>query len=217
MSKFGPILVVLIAMLSIGFMGFAGVATFGGPNWRAIASSMKDYQFIRSDGPNTTWSAISRNDDTLKTSAVLPEVIVAALDDKQTTLKTELDELSAQQPVIQQNLDSINRQIDADKPALDAHLALQAQLLVDLSEQAANLSRQVVQKTQEGEAIEKVVSDRRSDVFRQQNQLEVLRADQARINQITQQMTDLIEQIDTDLDKARRRERQLRQRLGEDY
>ncbi len=217
MSKFGPILVILVAMLSIGFMGFAGVATFGGPNWRAIASSMTDYQFVRSDGPNPTWSAISRSDDTLKTSVVLPEVIVAALDDKQSNLKSKLDELNAEQPQIQQNLDSLSRQINADKPALDDNLERQAKLLVQLGEQAANFSRQVVQKTQEGSAIEKIVSDRRSDVFRQQNQLEVLRADQARIDQITQQMTDLIEQIDTDLDKARRRERQLRQRLGEDY
>ena len=217
MSKFGPILVVLVAILSIGYMGFAGVATFGGPNWGAIAGSMTDYQFIRNPGPEPTWSAISRSDDNLKTSAVLPEVIVSALDHKQAELKTTLDELNADQPKVQQNLDDINRRIEVDKPALDAHLADQAQLLLELGEQAANLSRQVVQKTQEGSAIEKVVSDRRSDVFRQQNQLEVLRADQARIEQITRQMTDLIEQIDTDLDKARRREKQLRQRLGEDY
>lgn len=217
MSKLGPILVVLVAILSIGFMGFAGVATFGGPNWGAIANSMTDYQFIRNPGPDPTWSAISRTDDTLKSSAVLPEVIVAALDHKQAELKTTLDELNAEQPKIQQNLESLSRQISQDKDALGAHLAEQAEILVALGEQAANLSRQVVQKTQEGSAIEKIVSDRRSDVFRQKNQLEVLRADQARIEQITRQMTDLIEQINADLDKARRRERQLRERLGEDY
>lgn len=217
MSKSGPILVIVLALLSIGFMGFAGVATFGGPNWSAIAQSMDDYQIIRNTGPEKTWTALSSNDESLKTSPVFPEVIVAALDHKSGALQAELNELNAEGPVVQQNLDSLNRQIDGDKAALDANHERQAQLLVQLGEQLAELSRQAVQKTELAISREKTVADRRSDVFRLQNQLQVLRADEARIGQISQQMIDLIEQIDADLDKARRRERQLRQRLGEDY
>jgi len=214
MNKFGPILVIMVSMLSIAFMGFAGVATFGGPNWRAMADLMTEYQFSR-DGEQ--WSAVSASNETLKSSAVLPEVIVAALDDKAAKLKVELDTLKASEPLVLQNLETITTQIQADKQGLVESLEQKQQLLAQLSEEYGNLSRQVVQKTEDGSGVEKDVSDRRSDVFRLQNQLAVLRADQARIDQVHQQMTDLIEQIDADLDKARRRERQLRQRLGQDY
>ncbi|MCA9077062.1 MAG: hypothetical protein KDA93_18695 [Planctomycetaceae bacterium] len=217
MSKFGPILVILLAMLSIGFMGFAGVGTFGGPNWSAMANSMKDYQITQNTGADTTWTAVSSNDESLKTSSVLPEVIVAALDHKTGVVQAELNELNEEEQTIQQNRESLNSQIEVDKVSLDTYRDRQAQLLVSLGEQVAALSRQAVQKTDQASAIEKEVEDRRSDVFRQQNQLEVLRADQARIGQISQQMIDLIEQIDADLEKARRREKQLRQQLGEDY
>ena len=217
MSKFGPILVILLAMLSIGFMGFAGVGTFGGPNWSAMANSMKDYQITQNTGADTTWTAVSSNDESLKTSSVLPEVIVAALDHKTGVVQAELNELNEEEQTIQQNRESLNSQIEVDKVSLDTYRDRQAQLVVSLGEQVAALSRQAVQKTDQASAIEKEVEDRRSDVFRQQNQLEVLRADQARIGQISQQMIDLIEQIDADLEKARRREKQLRQQLGEDY
>ncbi len=217
MSKFAPILAILLTVLSIAFMGFAGAATLGGPNWRAMASNMTDYQFVRGSGQDTAWSVTSRTGDNLKSSPVLPEVLVAALDDRSSQLQTKLGELDAKEPEVRQSLEDLDGDIGTDKEALNRHLEAQAQLLQQLGTEAANLSRQVVQKTEEGSVVEKEVSDRRSDVFRQQNQLEVLRADQARIEQIHRQMTDLIEQIDTDLDKARRRERQLRERLGEDY
>ncbi len=208
------LLAIVVTVLSIAFLGFAGVVTLGGPNWDATARSLKDYQFTHAPGPNGQWTATSPDGESVGSSPLLPGAIVAALDDTNKKLQGQLGELNDRDPQLRDSIQKIERQIAADREALTASLARKQQQLKDLQEQTAELSDQIVQQTTQGIAVEEVVSDRRSDVFRLTNQLAVLRADEARIEQIRQQMADLIEQINADLDKARRREQQLRMRLG---
>ncbi len=208
------LLAIVVTVLSIAFLGFAGVVTLGGPNWDATARSLRDYQFTHDPGPNGQWTATSPDGESVGSSPLLPGVIVAALDDANRKLQDRLGELNDREPQLRESIQNMERQISADREALTASLAQKQQLLKDLQDESARLSDQVVQQTTQGIAVEKVVSDRRSDVLRLTNQLAVLRADEARIEQIHQQMVDLIEQINADLDKARRREQQLRLRLG---
>lgn len=208
------ILAIVVTVLSIAFLGFARVTTFGGPNWRGMARSMKGYQFTRSEGDPPTWSVSSPNGENLGSFPVLPGAIVAALDHQSENLQAELRQLNDTEPEVSQKLESIDRQIAADREALQASVARKRQRLDQLQQEYSQLSRQVVEQTEQGQAVEDVIADRRSDVFRLTNQLEVLRADEARIEKIHRQMSDLIEQIDADLEIARRREQQLGDRLG---
>lgn len=208
------ILAIVVTALSIAFLGFAGVVTLGGPNWQATARSMTEYKFTRDPGPSGQWTATSPDGESVGSSKVLPSVIVSALEDKNRRLQERLGELTSLEPQLAENEQRLTQQMEADKQALEASLARERERLSQLQQQAAQLSNQIVQQSAAGTAVEQEVSARRGDVFRLQNQLEILRADEARIEQIHRQMADLIEQIDADLNKARLREQQLRSRLG---
>jgi len=207
------LLAILVTVLSIAFLGFALAVKLGGPNWDATARGMTAYQLTYVPGENAQWTATSADGESVGSSPVLPGVIVAALNDKIQKLQDQLNNLNERQPQVDENLTRLNQQIEADREALAAGIDDKRQHLAQLEQQTAQLSNQVIQQTAAGSAVEQVVSDRRSDVFRLQNQREVLRADEARIAQIHRQMADLIEQIDADLAKARRREQQLRSQL----
>jgi chromosome segregation ATPase len=144
-------------------------------------------------------------------------VLVSALDNKIKRLGDELNPLKEKKPQLQERLEALQQQIAADQVALNASLERMQQRLAQLQQQRSQISGQIVLQTEQGQALEQQISDRRADVFRLQNQLALLRADEARIEQIHRQLDDLIEQINADLGKAGRREEQLRTLLGIEY
>jgi hypothetical protein len=222
MAKFSRILAVVTAVLSIAFLGFAGVTTLGGPNWRTVAARLAPttddpagYVFTQSLGENPQWTATSTRGEAVKTATVLPDVIVAAYDHKLAALREELNQLNEEQPQLEQRKQGMEGAIQADQQALAQAVAQRQQYLEQLRQEYVAISQQVVQKSEEAQQIEQRVDARRQDVFRLDNQLELLDAHHARIEQIEQQMLDLIRQIDADLAKAERRQEQLESRLGE--
>jgi chromosome segregation ATPase len=172
--------------------------------------------FTYTRGENAQWTASSTTGDFTKSAKVLPDVIVAAYDDKIRTLQEKLTALNEELPQLEERAAQMDAAIEADLAALEQARAQREQFLAQLREDYSTLSQQVVQKTEEGQQVEQVVEARRTDVFRLENQLQLLQADDARIEQIEQQMLDLIRQIDADLAKAQRRQNQLEERLGED-
>lgn len=221
MGKISRVLAVVTAVLSLAFLGFAGVTTLGGPNWRTEAAKLAPtpadpagYVFTRSLGENPQWTATATvTGETVKTATVLPDVLVAAYDHKLAALNAELNEINQEQPQLEQRKAAMEKAIAADREALARAVAERQQYLQQLRQQYAAISQQVVQKTEQGRQVEEVVEARRRDVFRLANQLELLDADHVRIQQIEQQMVDLIRQIDADLAKAQRRQEQLKTRL----
>lgn len=223
MGNISRILAVVTAILSVAFFGFALVTTrLGGPNWQTEADKLRPtpedpagYVFTQTLGENAQWTATSTRGETVKSAKVLPDVMVAAYDHKIAALQAELNALNEEQPQLEQRKQAMEQDIAADEAALQQAVEQRKQFLQQVRQQYSDLSQQVVQKTEEGQQIEQVVEARRTDVFRLANQLEVLKADEARIEQIEQQMLDLIRQIDADLAKAERRQDQLKSRLGE--
>jgi len=223
MGNISRILAVVTAVLCMAFFGFALVTTrLGGPNWQTEADKLRPtdsdpagYVFTRTLGENAQWTATSTRGEAVKSAKVLPEVLVAAYDHKINALQNELNALNEEQPQLEQRKQTMEQNIAADEAALQQAVGQRRQFLAQLRQQYSDLSQQVVQKTEEGQQIEQVVEARRTDVFRLANQLELLKADESRIEQIEQQMLDLIRQIDADLAKAERRQEQLKTRLGE--
>jgi uncharacterized phage infection (PIP) family protein YhgE len=224
MGNISRILAVASAVLSVAFFGFALVTTqLGGPNWQSEAAQLQatpqdsgGYVFTYTRGENAQWTASSTTGDFTKSAKVLPDVVVAAYDDKIRTQQEQVNALNEELPQLQERTVQMDAAIAADLNALQQARAQREGYLEQLRAQYTTLSQQVVQKTEEGQQIEQVIEARRTDVFRLENQLQVLRADDARIEQIEQQMLDLIRQIDADLAKAERRQSQLEQRVGEE-
>lgn len=224
MGNISRILAVVSAILSVAFFGFALVTTrLGGPNWQSEAAKLRatpqdpgGYVFTYTRGENAQWTASSTTGEFTKSAKVLPDVIVAAYDDKIRTLQAQLTALNEELPQLQERTAQMDAAIEADLAALQQARAQREQFLKQLREDYSALSQQLVQKTEEGQQVEQIVEARRTDVFRLENQLQLLRADDARIEQIEQQMLDLIRQIDADLAKAQRRQNQLEQRVGEE-
>lgn len=223
MGNISRILAVASAVLSVAFLGFALVTTrIGGPNWESEATMLAPtssdpagYVFTKSLGENAQWTAASTSGETVKTAKVLPDAVVAAYDHKLAAVKAQLTALTDEQPQLEQRKAALEAAIATDTVALQQAVVEREQFLEQLRQQYSTLSQQVVQKTDEGQQIETTVEARRMDVFRLENQLELLKTDDARIEQIQQQMVDLIRQIDADLAKATRRQEQLESRLGD--
>ncbi len=213
MTRLSKALTVFLAAAAIAFLGFAGVATFGGPNWRAMAESMQGYKFVRSVGENPQWTVSTARGDSLKTTAVLPEAIVAALDDRITKQREELAALGEREQNLPKRLEDMQTSTAADLQALDGYIAAWQSELQRLRKQYHDLSVQVVQAAEQAIQIEGVVQARRGDVFRLQDQVDVVRTDEFRIQQIQRQMRNLIEQINGSLDRAEQRRDQLKRQL----
>ncbi len=213
MTGLSKTLTVLVAAAAIAFLGFAGVTTFGGPNWKGIAESMDGYKFVQSVGENPQWTVSTARGDSLKTTAVLPEAIVAALDDRINKQRAELTALGEDEQSLPKRLDEMQRSTEADLQALQTRVDEWQNQLQGLRKQYLDLSVQVVDASEQAIKTEGVVEARRGDVFRLQNQVEDVRADEFRILQIQRQMMDLIEQINGSLDRAQRRRDQLKSRL----
>ena len=63
MTRFGKILVILIAFVSLAFAGLAIVVSYAGPNWQEIAGQIEGYKFSLSTGENPTWTAVRARGD----------------------------------------------------------------------------------------------------------------------------------------------------------
>lgn len=211
MTKFSKVLAVFAAVASIAFMGFAGVATFGGPNWQARAAELEGYTFTLSDGDPPQWSATYdvTGERVGQASEVFPQVLAAAYDDAIRRQREEIQALTDRRPQLETQLEQYTRAIEVDKAALDARIKELRTSLEELRTAMAETSRSVVEKTEEVQQVEDVIIARRQDVLRLQAQVEELRADIYRSERIQQQLKDLIAQVDGNLEKARRRANQL--------
>ncbi|QDU36764.1 Chromosome partition protein Smc [Maioricimonas rarisocia] len=211
MTKFSKVLAVFAAVASIAFMGFAGVATFGGPNWQARAAELEGYTFTQSDDENATWSVTHdvTGERVGQASPVFPQVLAAAYDDAIRRQREEVQELTDKRPQLETQLEQYTRAIQVDKAALDARIKELRAGLEELRTAMADTSRSVVEKTEDVQQIEDVIIARRQDVLRLQAQVEELQADIYRSERIQQQLKDLIAQVDGNLAKAKRRAAQL--------
>src|SRR5690606_27425614 len=126
----------------------------GGPNWRTEAAQLQatpqdpgGYVFTYTRGENAQWTVSSTTGDFTKSAKVLPDVVVAAYDDKIRTLQEQLTALNEELPQLQERTTQMDAAIAADLDALQQARAEREQFLAQLREEYSTLSQQVVQKT----------------------------------------------------------------------
>lgn len=214
MTRFGKILVILIAFVSLAFAGLSIVVFYAGPNWQEMAGQIEGYKFSLSTGENPTWSAVhARGDVNIATDKNLAKVIDAVLTDKLKRANDELADYSGRIPPLTAELESTKAANTADVPALAAYIAAKQALLTALDEKVATLQAQVLAQTSAAQKLENIASSRREDVFRLSGQLAEIRADMFRLKQIRHQLAEELEQVNGNVERAGERQRMLQEDL----
>ena len=211
MEKFSRVLAVLIAILSVAFMGFAGAVVFGGPNWVAEARALPGYTFSRADGEPPIWSAMrAQGQVELPTkSPLLPEVLTAAIKDRADQARKERDTLAADLPSLEQQATILESMQKADVPALERYFQARFNRLDETHKQIEAASKQQEALAVEVGKIEDQLDSRRQDVFRLELQYRLLDADIVQVDQNLAAVEEQIRLLEDELDKSQRRKQEL--------
>ncbi|RLS41321.1 MAG: hypothetical protein DWH81_06170 [Planctomycetota bacterium] len=212
MTRIGKILVVLIAVVSLAFAGFAMLIFYAGPNYREMAGQIEGYKFTLSSGENPTWSAVrARGDSQVASDKSLAKVIDAVLADKLKAIQDESTDYKNRIPSLTEELEKTKAANEADLPALTEYIAAQRTRLEALNAQVAQLQSQVLAETANAQKLENIASARRDDVFKLNGQLTEVRTDKFRLEAIKRQLAEELEQVIGNIERAEERQKKLEQ------
>jgi chromosome segregation ATPase len=211
MNNVGKILVVIIAVASLSFMGFAVVTTVGGYNFEEHIARVNDrYRITNSGGEEPVWNSVQViGEENVNENPSLPAVLDATYADAIADMNAEINAYKAEEEAHAAFIAQVTAANEADALALSERAD---QLRADLEALRVETEAigQRVQTTQDEVLKQQArLAARREDVFRLQAQYEEIAVDEERAREIIVQLTELIHQIDGDLERARRRETQL--------
>lgn len=202
-TNFSKALAVATAFISIAVLGVVFVTWAGGPNWRAEANAVKDYEFSRSDPPNPVWTAKSRRPKpqpggapAVKTVAQnvvsLGDAVVKAREEIKKEQQEELARLDREIPPMQATIAEAR---DFNAKDAEAMKKREKALFDERAQQEAEIERlgkESIAKGQEARAIGAEIERRRNDAARLQNELDNLRTDRFRLSEQQKQLEALL-------------------------
>jgi chromosome segregation ATPase len=211
MNQIGKILVVFIAVASISFMGFATVLLVGGPNYQNDIDRLKDrYRITQTSGDEPVYESYRIvGEERAAQDPSLAKVLNQTYDQALSDLNNEIGALQQDEQRFAAMAAEIEAANAADVLALQARADTLRVELDSLRAQTEAIGQQVQVQQDEVLKIQERLNSRRDDVFRLQAQYDEIYVDQFRAEQIIGQLTQLIHQIDGELERARRRETQL--------
>lgn len=215
MTRIGKLLAIFVTIASLSFVGFAIATVFGGPDWQSVmqARYFDGYRISKSAGPDGTWSAIRGSDEQqVASSKILPEVLAKVMDEVHSTNQQRIQELQAKLPVLEARVAELAAAREADKKALDVYVERRRAEVEKVRQQNDTTSAQVVTATTEAQKLENLIIARREDILRLKQQVEELRSDLFRLQEIEAQLENLQNQVDGNLANARLREKMLKER-----
>ncbi len=217
MTRFGKILVVLIAFASLAFAGFAIAVYYAGPNWQEIAGKIEGYKFTYNPGETPTWSGVkARGDVNIATDKSLAKVIDAVLADKLKDVNAELADFQGRIPPLTDELAKTTAANAADIPALEAYVVAEQARLVALNADLAKLEAAVLAQTAAAQQIENIATARREDAFCLGGQLAEIRADKYRLGVVLRDLAEDLEHVNGNVERASERQHKLKADLESD-
>lgn len=198
---------VFLAVASMVFLGFVVAYASGGVNWNSemIASDMAEYNFQVSEGEEPKWSVTGPDGQVASGEALLPSAILKARKDLDKRQKAELSRIQQLIPEVQTELDTLEQLQEIDTKALAARFA-------QLKEYSAAINRSVLEQSdflaariRETTKTRTEAENRRNDVYRLTNELEVLRTDRARLVQLRRELADELLRLQITLNSLKQR------------
>lgn len=222
MNTVAKILVVFVAASSLAFLAFAAAMRNGGPDWKGEMRSpelQKEFVFSTETGDKTTYSVKHRRSDSsvIDKTPVLAEAVLKARKrlDEETTKR--LQELSPKPEQLQTTLKTVIEFVAADKKGVEVREQMLderfQQLWADIQAVGVKFSELTLQ-TQD---VLRVAQERREEVYRLVNQLELLRNDHFAAQVQQKYLEDELIRLEDNKRKLESRQGQLKQQLGDGY
>lgn len=220
-TTIGKVLAVVTAVASLVFFGFVSAGVFGGTNWEQIANEIeanrlgtdptdKPFSFSQTGGENPEWT-VTRNvgEGSIPANKALAPVVVAVMENLNQTERSELETLTAQIGQLDGEIAAAEAANAADDAAVRVKQEALLSALEELRDEVDRVNKEAQLQTQEVQKLKDRIEARREDVLRLGAQLEEIRGDRFRIQQIQQQLLDLIQQLDGSIERAARRRDQV--------
>ncbi|MDZ4688044.1 MAG: hypothetical protein SH850_23465 [Planctomycetaceae bacterium] len=181
MTRLSKVLVIAIALGSLGIAAFAAALVTGGPNWEAIAQSPEISQSVsitrNETGLYSATMRVTGEQVTTSPSKNLAEVVVKSEQKILADLKSQVQELQPKVEALIPVSAAVLAVIERDHAGLQTHANLWSKQLQALSADIARLTAELTQKASQNTLIQQELGERRFEVLRLQNQLELLRDD----------------------------------------
>ena len=215
MTKIAKILVVFTAVMSLAFVAFVAVTTLAGPNWRAMAADLDAYGVAEVPGETVRYAVTRRvaTDDrkTVTTADSLPAAIAAAQGDRLTVQQEEITALDEQIATTKQALDAEKQASAADAEGIKRRVEQLSAAVNTLNDEILRLTQEGTQQAVLAQQKRDEATRRRADVARLAAELAQVRTDRFRIEEQANELKNLLVRLDGMIDRADRRNEQLRQ------
>ncbi|WP_010582571.1 hypothetical protein [Schlesneria paludicola] len=222
MNTVAKILVVFVAASSLAFLAFAAALRNGGPDWKGEMRSpelQKEFVFSVENGDKTTYSVKHRRTDSsvIDKTPVLAEAVLKARKrlDEETTKR--LQELSPKPEQLQTTLKTVIEFVAADKKGVEAREQTLDERFQQLWADVQAVGVQFSELTLQTQDVLRVMQERREEVYRLVNQLELLRNDHFAAQVQQKYLEDELIRLEENQRKLESRQSQLKQQLGEGY
>lgn len=215
LTQFSKVLVVFVTTISIASLGVTLAVVNSGPNWKAEAALLTDYDFAQTGGEKPTWSVNHRKDPkAIKQAVAHPEVIAAAYDHAINQTKTEIDAIKPRIKPEQELVERTKQWIEIDLRGLDERRKLLHEQTKALNKELADTSAASIRAGEETLKIRGEAERRRSDVARLSRTLDLIEADQFQLAEQKKRLLDMLFQMQGLRDRLKERAADLEQESG---
>jgi hypothetical protein len=222
MNTVGKILVVFVTATSLGFLAFVAALRNGGPDWLGEMRSpelQKEFVFTTEPGEKVTYSVKYRRSDASlgDKTPVMAEVVLRARKRLEEEANKKFQELS---PIPQQEQDRLKAMVDLipiDKAGVETREKNFNARIQQLWDEIQVVGNEFATLTIQSQDVLRVAEERRGEVYRLANQLELLRTDQFAAVVQQRVLQDELVRLEENKRRLDRRQNQLKQQLNDGY
>ena len=218
-TNIGKIFAVFTTVVCLAFMSVSVLVSVAGPNWQAISYELEGEGYKLAKNPDGTWvSTRGRDGAPVKSSKILPEVLIQTFKDADSSwYQPQTTDASTTNKQLEDAIKDVEKAIREDDGALKKYYE---DILAQLEQVRANrqdVSKKVIQKTEQAQEVQSETRSRRDDVYRMRIHLKEVEADKYRLEEIARSLKDQIEQLNGGLERAGARSQQLQSKGKEEY
>lgn len=217
-TVFPKIAAILLTISAVMFMGLSVASYFGRPDpiSEMLAPEISNYQFASTGGESASWSVTPKVGEN-QTEKQHPNPYAAILDaykmegQRLGGKSTQMTELTAK---ILDRVTSVRAEQKQDVDALQQRIQLLTQIVNAAEMNLQNQSRQLQAVTVETTIVRDDTTKRRQDVMRLKSEVEELRTDRFRLQEIRRVLTDRLLRLELENQALEVRDQQLQGMTG---